>query len=398
MDKQYYLNCIDDAISLYWHTLSKANGMKLVSGDIEYVISDGRNSPERIFNIRIPSENSEERIDEIIANIKAGLIPDSFLITPNSTPTNLSGILAEKGFNIDTSGVCMAMDLNEENGDQNHSANIKVMEVKDKNLLKHWVNIINTALFGCEIMTFEQFYDIYRLENTRFYIGLVKDLFVSACFTISQGMIADLEMVATLKQYRKQGLATALINQAIGDLYNCGLKTVSLRAEPDGINLYKRIGFKEYCQRVVASCDWDKMFKKSCPCQIESDKILQASLIYNNSIDINEFVAEMQKHSVIGQKIWYNQDENAIYLTKMFASDCGSGCPNNDTLNGQRCHCHYFNQTNLRLPITYCRCSAEFFRPMFEPLFGERIIIEPVETVLSGGEKCTFVIQNLPPN
>ena len=117
MDKQYYLNCIDDAISLYWHTLSKANGMKLVSGDIKYVISDGRNSPERIFNIRIPSENSEERIDEIIANIKAGLIPDSFLITPNSTPTNLSGILAERGFNIDTSGVCMAMDLNEESGD-----------------------------------------------------------------------------------------------------------------------------------------------------------------------------------------------------------------------------------------------------------------------------------------
>ena len=30
---------------------------------------------------------------------------------------------------------------------------------------------------------------------------------------------------------------------------------------------------------------------------------------------------------------------------------------------------------------------------MFEPLFGDKIEIEPLETVPSGGEKCTFAIK-----
>lgn len=397
MDKQYYLNCIDDAITLYWHTLSKADGMRLVSEDIDYVISEDRNSPERIFNIRLTPENSEERINEIIAFIKAGLIPDSFLITPNSTPPNLSDILAEKGFTIDQSGLCMAMDLREVSGDENYSDNIKVMEVKDKDQLIHWDNIINHALFDHEIMTFEQFYDIFCLPNTRFYLAFFDGFPASACLTISEGNLADLDMVATLKQYRNRGLATTIINKAMDDLYNCGVKTVSLRAEPDGINLYKRIGFQEFCYRVVASCDWGKIFKNSCPYRIERDKVLQAKSIYQASTDINDFIDQMQKQGVIGRKIWYNQDENAIYITKMFAIDCDSGCPDNHTLIGQRCHCPFFHQKNETIPITYCTCAAEFFRPMFEPLFGEKIIIEPVETVLSGGEKCSFVIRELAP-
>lgn len=259
-------------------------------------------------------------------------------------------------------------------------------------ILKHWVNIINTALFECEIMSFEQFYDIYNLDNTHLFIGLYNDVPASACMTIHEDYIADLDMVATLKEYRNKGLATAVINKAIVNLHNHGIKTVSLRAEPDGINLYKKIGFREYCKRVVASCDWKSIFKKTCPCHIESETIQKANLIYKTSTDISAFVEEMQHQGVIGQKIWYNQDEKAIYITKRLACDCGSGCPDNNSLIGQRCHCHYFNQTNEYIPITYCKCSAEFFRPMFEPIFGDGIVIEPVETVLSGGEKCTFAI------
>jgi hypothetical protein len=32
------------------------------------------------------------------------------------------------------------------------------------------------------------------------------------------------------------------------------VKTISLRAESDGISVYKKIGFKECFRRVVASC------------------------------------------------------------------------------------------------------------------------------------------------
>lgn len=254
MNKQYYYDCIEKGIILYWQTLAKPRGMTLHTGDIEYVTSNDRKGPERIFNIHIAPENLDERIDEIILGIKTDEIPDGFLITPNTSPENLAYILKEKGFSIDTSGLCMAVNLDGIEMTYKKSDNIKVIEISDTNELRHWVEIVNTALFEYEIMSFEQFYDIFSLDNTRLYIALYNDTPVSVCMTINDGETAVLEMVATLKEYRKKGLATTVINKALMDLHKDKIRIVSLRAEPDGINLYKKIGFKEYCKRVVACC------------------------------------------------------------------------------------------------------------------------------------------------
>lgn len=71
--------------------------------------------------------------------MKVGKIPDSFLITPNTSPNNLSDILAEKDFNIDASGLCMAMDLIDMNVFQHQLDSIKVIEVRDiKTLGKYY--------------------------------------------------------------------------------------------------------------------------------------------------------------------------------------------------------------------------------------------------------------------
>lgn len=109
--KQYYLDCIDKAITLYWRTLASARGMKLYTEDFDYVLSENREEPERIFNINIPIENLEIRLDEIVKKIDKGLLPDSFLITPNTRPENLCELLNERGFEPDYSGLCMVTDL-----------------------------------------------------------------------------------------------------------------------------------------------------------------------------------------------------------------------------------------------------------------------------------------------
>jgi len=41
----------------------------------------------------------------------------------------------------------------------------------------------------------------------------------------------------------------------------------------------------------------------------------------------------------------------------------------------------------------YCKCSAEFYRPMFAPIFGSSVMIEPHKTVLSGDEECVLAIR-----
>ena len=72
-------------------------------------------------------------------------------------------------------------------------------------------------------------------------------------------------MVATLKEYRRKGVATATIDKALIDLHKKSIKTISLRAETDGINVYRRMGFKKCFVRTVAACDWGKIHQKACP-------------------------------------------------------------------------------------------------------------------------------------
>jgi len=39
------------------------------------------------------------------------------------------------------------------------------------------------------------------------------------------------------------------------------------------------------------------------------------------------------------------------------------------------------------------RRAMEVYRPMFAPIFGENVLIEPYETVLSGGGECVLAVR-----
>ncbi len=109
--QHYSLDCIRQGIFLYWRTLGKARGIEIHTGDIEYVISNTRRGPERIYNLRLSLDIIDRQIDEMIAGIRASRMPDNLLLAPGTKPDNLSQILVLKGFSIDTSGLCMALEL-----------------------------------------------------------------------------------------------------------------------------------------------------------------------------------------------------------------------------------------------------------------------------------------------
>ncbi len=132
---------------------------------------------------------------------------------------------------------------------------------------------------------------------------------------------------------------------------------------------------------------------KVCPCIIGEEAIKRATEIFEESKDISSFVLEMESKRVIGKRIWYDEKENTIFISKIYACDSGGGCPNNETLIGARCHCDHYNHSKETKPKYYCKCGAEFYRPMFAPIFGELVLIEPYKTVLSGDDECVLAIR-----
>ena len=77
----------------------------------------------------------------------------------------------------------------------------------------------------------------------------------------------------------------------------------------------------------------------------------------------------------------------------MYACDSSGGRPENETMIGERCHCDHYNHSKEFYPKRYCKCGAEFYRPMFAPIFGDDVLIEPYKTVLSGDDECILAIR-----
>jgi len=269
MLSQNEVDIIVKGIYLSWTTWGKMHGEKLVLDDISYVKSKNDKGFERIFSVNIEN-NHEFRIQQMISFIKAGILPDSMLIMPNTKPENLAEILSSKGFFINDNDPCMLLYLDNYEAKETEYTDFEIIRVTEKKQLEDWLNIINIALLGCELITCEQLNDVMVADNTYFYLGFLKGKPVTTCLTITEGDTSVLEMVATLKEYRCKGFASALINKALIDLRNNGIKTISLRAEADGVNVYKKLGFIECFKRIVASCDWKNIYKKSCPCYIEN--------------------------------------------------------------------------------------------------------------------------------
>lgn len=254
MDKQYFLDCLDKGTKLYWHTLGKIRGLTLHIGDIDWVISEPRGGVERIFNICLSKDHVEVSIDKLIDMIKIGEAPSGILITPSARPSNIAEVLSKKGFKIDyDTGSGMAMNIDPSINQLKFADNIEIVPIKDLGLLKTWVNIVNTALFECELFSFEQFSELYMFDNTRFYLGLFDGHPASTCMTITTEDIVTIEMVSTLKEFRKNGIGTAIVTAALQEMKNIGINTAILRAEKGAVNVYKRIGFEEFYKKVVAN-------------------------------------------------------------------------------------------------------------------------------------------------
>jgi len=132
---------------------------------------------------------------------------------------------------------------------------------------------------------------------------------------------------------------------------------------------------------------------KVCPCSVEDDVLAITLEIWEQTKKVKPFVDELERRRVKGKKIWYDENLDTIFIVKVFADECGGGCPENDSLIGRACHCNFYNHLKEFYPKYYCQCSAEYYRPMFEPIFGKEIECYPFKTVLSGNDECVIGIK-----
>lgn len=156
--------------------------------------------------------------------------------------TGASGLLAQKGFNEHASSPIYVLNGLPRPANMNREARIERASMEHQDQLKE---ILMTTFFigpeACRcVVRPEHFSD----PTIRHYLAFVNGE-AAACATIMlDGNIAGVWNVGTLRPFRRQGLAAAILMRALADAASDGYQTSVLMASPMGKALYEDMGYQ----------------------------------------------------------------------------------------------------------------------------------------------------------
>jgi len=253
-------NVIDAAIennqAEYWNALLSETPGAIIQnqGPIQYGLTG---LPHPLFNLvtrtRLEGAETAARVEQTIREIRGFRLPFGWVVGPLSRPPDLPRFLESHGLHVGVRLPGMAMDLCVARPSDPAK---DVEEVLDLEGLDQWMIPCLTA-FDMSRDAAEWF----RLAHAGlgFGEGAPLRLFVgrdqlrpAACSLLYFGAgVAGLYCVGTLLEARRQGFGAAMVEACLQAARGAGYKIAILHSAPMGHNLYRRLGFKDYCTLTV---------------------------------------------------------------------------------------------------------------------------------------------------
>lgn len=208
-----------------------------------------------IMKVRFNAQNVENRITEAMKFFREKELAVMWWITPSSTPENLLCFLENDGLQVTKKGTPrMAYDLRDLTDIQLEKAvnrsQIKVTKVASDHSLKLWGKVFQEGFSLPETIT-EMFQNMAKLYESSYldnYIAIFKEQPVAISSVLYYGGIVGINSIVTLPDFRGLGIGTAITLAPLLDAKKNGYEIAWLESSEIGLNIYKRIGFQEYCK------------------------------------------------------------------------------------------------------------------------------------------------------
>ena len=143
----------------------------------------------------------------------------------------------------------MVADLHNFNEEISVAPQLAILPLNTDELLKQWVHVWELGSSQEVIDLWFTFYSglCFKPESPlHLFLGILDGKPVATSEVFFGGGVALLGAVNTLSQHRRQGIGAALALAALRDAQKQGYRMSVLSASPMGINIYRRIGFREY--------------------------------------------------------------------------------------------------------------------------------------------------------
>lgn len=241
----------------YYKIFAQADIINLYEGSVSWIIPcKGEKGPSIAFRVHLNEESAETELRVLIQGIREGKVPQIWHITPDASPDNIIDIMKKSGFkdlseDASEPEPTMLLHKNDFIPYAEKDSPIICRKISAKKDFKLWIDVVNTALHGWDMIDAEHYFTWVESNNISVYLAEIDGIAVSTCATIQNENASSLEFVSTLEQYRRRKAAIMLCSYAINDLLNNGVEVVTLGACGHSAFLYEKLGFKRCFHNII---------------------------------------------------------------------------------------------------------------------------------------------------
>lgn len=205
-----------------------------------------------VFRTQLAPGDIDARISETLARFKLRRLPMIWWTGPSTRPADLGKHLEAHGLtHIIEPG--MAVDLLALNEDLPQPSGLEIEHVRDVETLEKFGHAADIGFgmpdsVGKAILNIEASLGFAPHLPRRHYVGLLKGEPVATSTLLLGAGVAGIYTVATIPQVRGQGIGSAMTLASLREARAVGYRIGVLRSSQMGFNMYRRLGFREYCK------------------------------------------------------------------------------------------------------------------------------------------------------
>lgn len=208
------------------------------------------------------------------------------------------------------------------------------------------------------------------------------------------------EMQLAVKFYRLEKLAEnleRLAGEAVCQAVMAGSERYPLCSFPERAAWYKQA--MERLDSLVSDEDTRRDIMITVGDQFPRPRIQAMRDLYQRTGDLDGLLAVMRADRTLGETSWYEaptREGNVIYVTKdpVLPEEYQKASTPNEK-RAAYCHCRVLAEAiraGMTMSRTYCYCGAGWYKQLWEGILGEPVRVDVLESVLQGGERCSFAI------
>lgn len=206
-----------------------------------------------VFRTQLAPSEIEGRIEATLEYFRSRKLSLMWWVGPSTQPDDLGQHLEAHGFTQWADMHGMAFDLLALKEHSTSLFNLKIKPVRDIEALREWAHPFAIS-FGFPDSTVSTLCDLFASLGLgphlplHHYVGYMKGNPVGCSSMFLGTGAAGIYNVGTVPDKRGQGIGFALTCETLSKAREMGYRIGVLHSSPMGLNVYRRIGFKEYCK------------------------------------------------------------------------------------------------------------------------------------------------------